>query len=314
MQRNKVPTAKAIVCASKTEMLEAGQKFEKPVVVKADGLAAGKGVRICKDQTEFEKCATEFFDKKILGDAASKVIVEEFIKGEELSLMILLADGKYSLLPVSQDHKKLLDKDEGPNTGGMGAFAPVKKWTKNLKKLEDTIIAPTLEGMAKENLPYRGVLYIGIIVGPDGPSVLEYNVRFGDPEAQVLLPLLKDDWAEVFFKVAQGQMPKLTWKKDAAVCVVLASPGYPDHPQKGIKIIIDRDLLKSGEHHYLLHGATASYNGLYTNGGRALSSVAVDKTVAEARKKAYQVIKAVTFEGMHYRKDIGVEKVKNGRR
>jgi len=314
MTKNNIPTARAIVCSSKEEMLEAQKQFTPPFVVKADGLAAGKGVCICVDEKEFEKCADDFFVKKILGAAASQVLVEEFADGEELSLMLLVADGNYTLLPVSQDHKKLLDKDEGPNTGGMGAFAPVKKWAKSLAKLESSIVKPTLKGLAKENIGYRGILYIGVIMTKAGPLVLEYNVRFGDPEAQVLLPLLKGDWAQVFFDVAEGKIPKLTWSKDSAVCVVLSTAGYPEHPKKGVKILIDRDLLKTDDQQYLLHGSTASYQGLYTNGGRALSVVGIAKTTELARKKAYNLIKAVEFEGMHFRKDIAVEKKKRGGR
>jgi phosphoribosylamine--glycine ligase len=314
MIRNQIPTARAVICANKEEMLVAQKEFSAPYVVKADGLAAGKGVRICKDDEEFKKCAEDFFDKKVLGPSATKVLIEEFIQGDELSLMLLVADGKYSLLPVSQDHKKLLDKDLGPNTGGMGAFAPVKKWAKSLKKLEDVVIQPTIAGLTKDGIPYRGVLYIGVMMTKSGPFVLEYNVRFGDPEAQVLLPLLKGDWADVFLNVANGKIPKLSWKTDAAVCVVLAAPGYPDDPKKGVKILIDRDTLKQTAQTYLLHASTFSHQGLYTNGGRVISSVAVDKTVAGARKKAYHLIKSVTFEGMQFRNDIALEKGKNGRR
>jgi len=314
MARNNVPTARAVVCSSKEEILLAKKQFAPPYVVKADGLAAGKGVRICKDDSEFEKCAEDFFVKKVLGGATSQVLVEEFLPGEELSLMVLVADGKYALLPVCQDHKRLLDKNEGPNTGGMGAFAPVKKWSKNLAKLETSIVKPTLEGLLKENFGYRGVLYIGVMMTKAGPVVLEYNVRFGDPEAQVLLPLLKGDWAEVFLSVADGKIPKLVWSKDSAVCVVLSTAGYPEHPKKGVKILINRELLKADDHQYILHGSTASYQGLYTNGGRALSSVAIAKTTDLARKKAYNLIKAVEFEGMHFRKDIALEKKKSGRR
>jgi phosphoribosylamine--glycine ligase len=224
--------------------------------------------------------------------------------------MLLVADGNYGLLPLSQDYKKLLDKNQGPNTGGMGAFAPVKKWSKHIKKLEELVIRPTLEGLAKEKIPYRGVLYIGVMMTKNGPFVLEYNVRFGDPEAQVLLPLLKSDWADAFLSIAQGKIPKLTWKNEAAVCVVLAAPGYPESPQKGVKILIDKNTLKQTGQNYLLHASTFSHQGLYTNGGRVLSAVAIDKTVAGARKKAYQLIKSVIFEGMQYRKDIALEKGK----
>jgi phosphoribosylamine--glycine ligase len=236
---------------------------------------------------EFEECAKDFFEKKTLGPTATKkVLVEEFLQGEELSFMMIVSGTDYALMPVSQDHKRLLDKNKGPNTGGMGAFAPVKSGPKRLKKIEDKILKPTIDGMNKEHFEYKGVLYVGIMMVKEEPYVLEYNVRFGDPEAQV------------------QKLPKMSWKKQAAVCVVIAAPGYPENPQKGIKIAIDRNLAKPNDTTYLLHASTASHQGYYTNGGRVLNAVGVDKTLKVARKKAYDMIKGVTFEGMQYRKDI----------
>jgi phosphoribosylamine--glycine ligase len=313
MIRHEIPTARSLICTSKEEMLKVQSQFKAPYVVKADGLAAGKGVRICVTPEEYVQCAEDFFDKKLLGSAAQKVLIEDYILGEELSLMVLVADGKYSILPVSQDHKRLFDKNEGPNTGGMGAFAPVKKWSKILTSLEEKIIKPTIAGLVKDKLDYRGVLYIGVIHTKTEAFVLEYNVRFGDPEAQVLLPLLDGDWADVFKQIAQGTVPKLKWKKDFAVAVVIASPGYPENPRKNIKIILEKNLMRGEEKKYLLHASTVSHHGLYANGGRVLNAVAIDKTLAGARKKAYEIIKGVEFEGMQYRSDIALE-VKNGRR
>ena len=308
MEKYSIPTAAAIVCTSKEELLAAKEKSQGPWVVKADGLAAGKGVRICENAADFNNCVKDFFEKKTLGAATDKVLLEEFIDGEELSLMCLVADGHYEVLPISQDHKKLLDHNRGPNTGGMGAFAPVKQWSKKLTQIIEKVVEPTITGMKKEHFDYRGVLYIGVMMKKDQPYVLEYNVRFGDPEAQALLPLLDGDWGQVFNQVALGKMPKLAWKKQAAVCVVLTASGYPENPQKGAKILIDRNLVKPDGFHYLLHASTASHQGYYTNGGRVLNAVGIDKTLKSARKKAYDLIKGVTFEGMHYRKDIAEEK------
>ncbi|MDZ4678146.1 MAG: phosphoribosylamine--glycine ligase [Oligoflexia bacterium] len=311
MLKHKIPTANAVICTTALEVeAAAAEKFQAPWVVKADGLASGKGVRICESQVELKKCLHDFFETKTLGKAAQKVLLEEHLKGEELSLMLLIAGGKYVLLPVSQDHKRLHDKNKGPNTGGMGAFAPVKQWSKHLKKLEEKIIIPTLEGLKADKIDYRGVLYIGVMMTKAGPFVLEYNVRFGDPEAQVLLPLLDGNWAEVFLKVANGEIPKLKWKNQAAVCVVITAPGYPDTPQKNIRFTIDKKIVKPDESRYLLHASTIANNGYLTAGGRVLNAIGIDKTVAAARKKAYQIIKSVQFEGMHFRKDIA-EKTKD---
>jgi phosphoribosylamine--glycine ligase len=305
MLKHNIPTAQSLVCTNAAEVEAAAEeKFKAPWVVKADGLAAGKGVRICENKVELKKCLHDFFEAKTLGKATQKVLLEEHLEGEELSLMLLVSGGKYVVLPVSQDHKRLNEKDKGPNTGGMGAFAPVKHWGKHLKKLEELIIIPTIEGLKKDKIDYRGVLYIGVMMTKSGPFVLEYNVRFGDPEAQVLLPLLDGNWAEVFLKVAKGELPTLKWKKQAAVCVVIAAPGYPDTPQKGLRITIDRKIAKCEDTHYILHAGTIAHNGYFTAGGRVLNVVGIDKTVAAARKKAYQMIKGVLFEGMHFRKDI----------
>jgi phosphoribosylamine--glycine ligase len=232
------------------------------------------------------------------------------------------------MLPVAQDYKRLSDGDKGPNTGGMGAFAPVKSWQKHLKNLEEKVVKPSVAGLVADKLAYRGVLYIGVMMVKGEPFVLEYNVRFGDPECQVLLPLLQGDWAQVFKDVATGRMPKLKWKPQTAVCVVLAAPGYPDDPVKGMRIEILSDKPRAGVQRgaeakrqmkkfkaeqakapsaYLLHAGTASRHGILTNGGRVMNAVAVDTGLAGARKKAYEILKRVTFDNMHFRTDIGLE-------
>lgn len=304
LNRHDIPTAKSEVCDSAESTQAAVEKMGFPCVVKADGLAAGKGVRIVQNAKDLKVCLKDYFEDCIFGDAAKKVIVEEFVEGEEVSVMLLVSGEKYSLLPFSRDHKKLLEKDLGPNTGGMGAYAPIKLKAPLMKAIESKVIKPTLKGLKKDSIPYCGVLYIGLIVKGTNLSVLEYNVRFGDPEAQVLLPLLDGDWYDVFTKVAQGKMPKLKWKKMAAVTVVLAAPGYPEAPVKGLKIFIDRKQYKSTDTNYLLHAGTATHGGFVTNGGRVLNVVGVDKSLAAARKKAYNLIKFIEFRDMQFRKDI----------
>ena len=302
--RNQIPTAEAIICSSREEVLAAIEKFPSPWVIKADGLAAGKGVRICSTKEELETCLKDFFVLKTLGQATQKVLVERFLEGEEVSAMLLVSGEEYELLPLSQDHKRLNDGNTGPNTGGMGAYAPVKQTAKKIEALKEKIILPILRAFKKEGIDYRGVLYIGLMTKGDDISVIEFNVRFGDPEAQVLLPLLEGDWAQVFLKVAQGSVPKLIWKKQSAVCVVVAAPGYPDSPKKGVRITIDRKISKDSPAQYLLHASTMSHNGYLTNGGRVLNAVGIDKTLGGARKKAYDILKGVEFVDMFFRKDI----------
>lgn len=310
MQKNNIPTARYKVVTSKDEMILSQTEFSGPWVVKADGLAGGKGVRICENDNDFKKAATDFFDKKVLGKASDKVILEEYVQGQELSVLLLVSGGKYEILPFAQDYKKLHDDNKGPNTGGMGAYAPVKSWNKIIKKIEEKIIQPTVKGLVDNHFDYRGVLYIGLMIKDGEPSVLEYNVRFGDPEAQVILPLLQGDWFDVFKQVAEGKLPKVTWNKDCAVCVVIAAPGYPDEPQRGLRVVIDKEVSrKTNIEQYFLHAGTASHNGYITSGGRVLNCVGVGKTVASARAKAYELSKGVLLEGMLMRTDISKEVV-----
>ncbi|MBK9294325.1 MAG: phosphoribosylamine--glycine ligase [Oligoflexia bacterium] len=308
MQKYSIPTANYKVVNSKDEMVLAQTSFSGPWVVKADGLAGGKGVRICENDSEFKKAATDFFEKKVLQEASNKVILEEFIQGQELSVLLLVSGDKYQILPFAQDYKKLHDENKGPNTGGMGAYAPVKSWGKILKKVEEKIIKPTMKGFNESHFDYRGILYIGLMIKDGEPYVLEYNVRFGDPEAQVIMPLLQGDWVDVFKQIADGKMPKLNWNKNSAVCVVVAAPGYPDNPQKGLRVFIDKEILKqTNKEKYFLHAGTASHNGYITSGGRVLNCIGIDKTVTQARAKAYEIVKGVILNGLQVRNDIAKE-------
>ena len=208
-----------------------GSEFKPPYVLKADGLAAGKGVYICKTRAELEAAARGLFEERVLGAAGLRAILEEFSLGEEVSYLVLTDGRSFEALPVSQDHKRLCDGDEGPNTGGMGVVCPVALDSRMRVRIHRELIEPTLKRLTESSLLYRGILYFGVMMTEQGPSLLEYNVRFGDPEAQAILPLLDGDWGVVFSKLASGHLTALKWKSSFTSCVVLASPGYPEAPK-----------------------------------------------------------------------------------
>jgi phosphoribosylamine---glycine ligase len=304
MQEAKVPTARADVVASVNETLLAAKKYSPPYVLKADGLAAGKGVFICKTLQELEKNADDLFNKKKLGTAGTTALLEEFQPGWEMSLLCLTNGSDYVTLPLVQDHKRLLDGDQGPNTGGMGTICPLAIDNELMQRIEKEILKPTTELMKKRGFIYRGVLFLGLMITKDGPQVLEYNVRFGDPETQVLLPVTEADWGKVFYEVACGRLPELREKKLSACCVVLAAPGYPDHPQKNIFINGD---FSSEESKYLLHAGTKLNNeGQWlTHGGRVANAVGLGNNRKEAIKNAYAIAEKIKWEGQLIRRDIG---------
>ena len=305
MQSQNIPTADYQVVTSSSETLKKAENFSPPYVLKVDGLAGGKGVFICQEQSELKSRAGQIFEKKTFGSAGKRALLEEFQEGKEMSVFVLTNGEDYTLLPVAQDYKRLHDGQEGPNTGGMGAVAPLFVSPELMKNIEDQIVRPSIEGLKKNKYQYRGVLYIGLMVGPKGPRVLEYNVRFGDPEAQVLLPLLEGSWREVFYQVAEGKLPLLKWKGIYSACVVLTAEGYPEKPLKGKRI---KGSIHNGEpDKYFLHaGVGGEKEQWLVNGGRVLNSVALGATLKEALSKAYQQANTVFWEGMHYRKDIGV--------
>ena len=244
--------------------------------------------------------------KKGLGSAGEKAIIEDFQSGEELSIFIITNGEDYEILPVARDYKRLCDGQKGPNTGGMGAIAPIRIPANLKKNIEDFIIKPTLEGLKADGMPYSGVLYIGLMVHKGIPKVLEYNVRFGDPEAQALLPLLDGSWANVFYKIASNQKVNLKWKDKHTVCIVLASEGYPDHPVKGT--VIDGFIYYKSSSSYFLHGALTQRDKdqkWVVNGGRVLNIVSIGDSRQEAIAKAYDHLKKISWEGLQYRKDIG---------
>lgn len=283
------------------------KQSDYPLVVKADGLALGKGVIICNNVQEALTALKDMMIDAKFSSAGNKVIVEEFLVGKEVSILSF-TDGK-TIVPMvsSQDHKRALDNDMGLNTGGMGTFSPSKIYTDSLaKEVYDTVIMPTMEAMNAENRTFKGVLYFGLMLTNKGIKVLEYNARFGDPETQVVLPRLKTDLLEIFNAIIDERLSEINieWNDDAAVCVILASGGYPEKYAKGVPIEIGK--LDDGI--ILFHAGTAFKDGqLVTNGGRVIGVTALGVTIETARKKAYKNIENIKFDKMHYRTDIGVK-------
>lgn len=308
MKKYGIPTAMSNEVYSMEEAVKALEGYTYPVVVKADGLAAGKGVIICNDRPAALKALEDIMVSRVFGDAGKSVVIEAFLKGIETSVLCFI-DGK-SIIPMvsSQDHKRVYDNDEGPNTGGMGTYSPNFVYTEEISgRVHEEILLPTLRGIQAEKMDYRGIIFIGLMITAEGPKVLEYNVRFGDPETQVVLARLKTDLYEIFSHILDKKLEELEiqWRKAAAVCVVMASKGYPEEYPKGIEISIAKDI---AEDIMLFHAGTAIKDGrLTTNGGRVMGVTAIGATVEEARKRAYEAVNKVSFEGMHYRQDIGVK-------
>jgi phosphoribosylamine--glycine ligase len=290
------------------------------VVVKADGLCAGKGVVVCKTITEAKEALDEMMVKKVFGKAGLKVIIEECLIGEEASI-IVMSDGKNVVaLASSQDHKRVFDSDKGPNTGGMGAYSPAPVVTDKLfKEIMDRVIAPVITQMAKDGTPFKGVLYAGIMVTKDGPKVLEFNTRFGDPETQAILPRLKSDLVEAIEKVIDGKLGgySLQWDPRPCVCIVMASGGYPGDYEKGIEIE-GVDSVKALNGVVVFHAGTKAgrrakdgNSTFITNGGRVLNVTALGNDIRDAISNCYNAVGKIKFDGMHYRRDIGFRALKN---
>lgn len=307
MTKYGIPTADYEEFTDYDEAAEYVRGAEYPLVVKADGLALGKGVIICQNAQEGEEAVREMMVDKKFKDAGKKIIVEEFLTGKEVSVLCF-TDGQ-TIVPMvsSQDHKRAHDNDEGLNTGGMGTFSPSKVYTPQLADaVYRDIILPTMNAMNCEGRPFKGVLYFGLMITKKGAKVLEYNARFGDPETQVVLPRLKTDLYEIFDAIIDGRLSDvdIQWTDDACVCVILASGGYPESYKKGIPIAIG----KLPEDIVLYHAGTAFKDGkLVTSGGRVIGVTAKGKDIGEARKKAYDAIKNIHFDGMFYRHDIGIK-------
>jgi phosphoribosylamine--glycine ligase len=285
--------------------LKHAANFKSPFVLKADGLAAGKGVYICKDLGELEQAAKELFDNKKLGPAGERALLEKFQPGWELSYLILTNGEDYKPLPLAQDHKRLLDDDKGPNTGGMGVVAPLRIDLSLEESIQNEILIPIVEELKNQKFFYRGILYVGIMITDSGPTVLEINVRFGDPEAQALLPLLDGDWLNIFYELAKGNLIPMNWRPISSACVVLAAKGYPDQPQKNV--VIEGDLHFETMSSYFLHPATKKREDgeWVTDGGRVLNAIGLGANLSEAIDKAYQQASKVSWPGIITRRDIG---------
>jgi phosphoribosylamine--glycine ligase len=308
LRRQNVPTGFFSTFSDADEACRYVNEVGVPIVVKADGLAAGKGVFICQTVKEAEDAINEIMRTRIFGDAGERVVVEEFLEGEEVSFMAL-TDGK-TVLPLasSQDHKRAFDGDTGPNTGGMGAYSPAPAVTGALhERIMREIMEPVVQGLSELKLDYRGVLYAGLIITAVGPKVLEFNARFGDPECQPLMLRLKSDLVELMEVCVEGRLAELAieWDERAAACVVLAAAGYPGTYEKG-KVIRGLEALRGWKGGVVFHGGTAQRDdAVVTNGGRVLGVTALGTTVRDAVTEAYRAVEQIHWDGIHYRRDIG---------
>jgi phosphoribosylamine---glycine ligase len=307
LHENKIPTASFGTFTDAASAKQYMAKHPAPYVIKADGLAAGKGVLICDSRNEAETAIDDILVRKSFGHAGDKVVIEEFLDGEEASFMVL-TDGE-NILPLasSQDHKRVFDNDEGPNTGGMGAYSPAPVITPTIHRLIlDKILNPLLAGLKKKGILYRGVIYVGLMITRDGPKVLEFNARFGDPECQPIMMRLKSDLVSLMEATVEGKLDQVQpeWHNDAAVCVVLSAKGYPGSYDKGHEIR-GLDKLKNWSKGFVFHAGTAKEHGRWvTSGGRVLGVTARGGDIADAVQEVYRAISEISWDGMHYRKDI----------
>jgi phosphoribosylamine--glycine ligase len=310
MRKYRIPTAAAEIFTNAQDASAYLETAPIPIVVKADGLAAGKGAIVARTRDEALAAVHRLMRAREFGDAGNQVVIEEFMEGEEVSVLCLTDGKNLCLLPAAQDHKAVFDHDAGPNTGGMGAYAPAPFMTAELlARVENEILRPTIAAMAKENRPYRGVLYAGLMLTQDGPKVVEFNCRFGDPETQAILPLIASDLAEMLWYAANSNLNgyELKIAPRWALSVVLASGGYPGKFETG-KLISGLERIDDDEV-MVFHASTAlDHNGNYlTNGGRVLAVTGVAETFLEAHEKTYCAVGKIQFEGMHYRKDVGMK-------
>lgn len=312
MQRHRIPSPRYRVARSPEEAaaLVEGWTLGFPLVVKADGLAGGKGAVVAEDALQAHAAAAQMMSDKRLGNAGSKIVLEEFLPGEEVSFLVFSDGARVVPMVSAQDHKRVLDGDRGANTGGMGAVSPATNLSVDAhRQIVQEIVLPTVAGLAAEGRRFQGVLFAGLMLTDEGPKVLEFNARFGDPETQVILARLRSDLVPVLKGVAEGQLgePRLEWSRDAAACVVLASRGYPDTPETG-KRIVGLERLGSLPDVVAFHAATGRRDGeLVTVGGRVLGVTAVAASLEGAVQRAYEAAGLVAFEGLHYRRDIGAK-------
>ena len=307
-KRYAIPTAQFLQTQDYEEACKFIETLNLPVVIKADGLCAGKGVIIAQSYEEAKKATKEMLNGQSFGESGKKVVIEEFLDGYELSVFAM-CDGKdFIILPAAQDHKRLLDENKGPNTGGMGAYAPSPLANKSLiDEIKESIIVPTLDGMAKEDCEFSGTLFCGIMVVKDKPYLLEFNVRFGDPECEVLMPLFKKGLLDCLLGCANGDLKNVEYEFEDSVCVgvVVASKDYPYKASKKEKITLKTERCEIG--HIAFGGVSSENENLFANGGRVLVCVGKGKDTKEATRNAYKMVDEVEFEGMQYRKDIAYQ-------
>ena len=313
LARHNVPTAKYIETSSIEDAYKFINSLEVPIVIKADGLCGGKGVIIAQSHDEAKRASAEMLSGNSFGNAGTSIVVEEFLDGYELSVFAI-CDGKdFVVLPAAQDHKRLLNNDRGPNTGGMGAYAPTPLVNDKIyDKIEQRVIIPTLKGMKEEGNPFKGVLFIGVMVVDGEPIILEYNVRFGDPECEELMPLLKSPASELFYKASTGNLKdaKIEFYDKYAVGVVMASRNYPYKSSEPAEIIIDDIVDDDVEQnsHISFAGVSRGDDGkLYATGGRVLVCVGIGDSIAEAQSRAYMLVGQVHFAGKQCRTDIAYQ-------
>jgi phosphoribosylamine--glycine ligase len=309
MQRNSIPTAGFRIFHSPDEAIDYVKEQNKPFVVKTDGLAAGKGALVCKTMEETLDAIEKIMVRKEFGNAGDKVVLEELLEGEEVSVFVLSDGSDFIWLASAQDHKRVFDNDLGPNTGGMGAYAPTPFIDEELKEIiTDSIVEPTISGMQREGSPYCGILYVGLMLTKDGPKVIEYNARFGDPEAEVVLPLLKTDFVDIALRAVGSQLTSLNCEFESGFCtgIVIASKGYPDSYRKGFAISGD---LNDEKDVFVFHAGTKKLpdGKIVTDGGRVFCVTALGSSLEESIKKAYLKAENIHFEGAFYRKDIGAK-------
>ncbi len=312
MRAQKIPTTQASTFSDSKEALRYCEQLTFPVVIKADGLALGKGVIIAPNIGTARSTIEAMMNEARFGDAGRRIVIEEFLRGTECSLHALVDGKNYQLLESARDYKRAFDGDEGPNTGGMGAFSPADNWDARLQsQFESEIMQPLLRGLSKEGIAYRGLLYPGLMITSDGARVLEFNCRFGDPETQALLPRMKSDLLPLLEATIDGKIDNYTidWDKRAAITVVVASAGYPGKYETE-KAISGLDEAAKLEDIQVFHAGTKNANNqVITAGGRVLAVTALGATIAAARSRAYEAVSLIQFDGCHYRRDIALNAV-----
>lgn len=312
MAKYNVPTAAFKIFDDVAAAINHVENRSMPCVVKADGLAAGKGVVVAKSISEAVEAIKKIMQERVFGDAGNKIIIEDCLDGQEASILVFTDSKEVIPLVSSQDHKRIFDNDAGPNTGGMGAYSPAPIVTPELfKEILEKIVYRTIDGLVKEGIEYCGVLYAGVMLTKDGPQALEFNVRFGDPETEVILPRLKTDLVEVMLAASEGKLNKisklggLNWDNRACVCVVCSSKGYPGEYEKGKEIFGLEEAEKIKDVVVFHAGTKKMGEKIITNGGRVLGVTGLGNSIKEAIDKTYQAVGKINFEGMHYRRDIG---------